>query len=238
MRELISYFWTFYRSLFENGRLIPLFLAALIVLIAGTRKTLGRISPLMFVLSVWTAVSYAFTLLVSSVFSQNDPGSKKKRTALLAASSVFFLLIILLSGKSIWSDDFLQTRAETVSREAGLEAVSEKLLEMEENPKIIADADILLGLSVRSSSFVPLYVVPAPGAEDKLPEEDRQLYEVFSTQHPDLERVYRICHDQKRFYAVVDRETTWPEHGFENGFDLMDSIGQYDIYAYKGDAYE
>ena len=236
MKELITHFWSIYKTVFENGRLIPLFLGAMIVIVLGRKKAEPGVPPLLFLLSPLTAISFAFTGL--SFCSGPKETTKRSQTGLRIAVPVFLVLAILLSGRSVWSDDLADFSGTVSEQEAELDAGCDDLLSLEESPKIVASPKLMASLLARSSSFVPLYTLPSPAGVEELPENERQIYEVFLTQHPDLEKIYRICHKEKRFYAIVDREQTWPEHGFENGFDLMDSVAGYDIYAYTGAAYE
>ena len=235
MREFLSGFWTLYTLYFERGRLIPLFLAAVIILVLLGKKYGSRIHPLLFLLSVWTAVSYAFTLLISSISGKEEQSEhQKKRTGLMLLSVFLCVVMIVFSGSPVWSDDFLESSAKRSEREDTLKQVCETILSEDAQAKIVASADIMPYLQSYSAAFVPLYKVPAPGDAEKLPDEEQRLYEILSSQHPDFEQVHRLCHEQNRFYAIVDHEKMWPEHGYDYGFDLMTTVDHYEIYAYTG----
>ena len=234
MREILSCFWTTYTLYFERGRLIPLFLTAVIILILTGKKYRGRIHPLLFVLSVWTAVSYAFSSLIFSLPQKEETKDRKKRTGMALLCVFLCVLMIVFSGSSILSDRFLESSAERKNREETLKQVCETILSDDAQAKIVASADIMPHLLAYSSAFVPLYRVPESGKAEELPKEEHRLYEIFSSQHPDFEQVHRLCHEQKRFYAIVDHENMWPENGFDYGFDLLTTVDHYEIYAYTG----
>ena len=129
-------------------------------------------------------------------------------------------------------------RREIGTYEDDLHKVCERILEADPQAKVVAEEDILLYLRSLSPQIVPLYTPPVPGKEYLLPEEEHRLLDMFSSQHPDFEELCRICRKEKMFFAVTDRDRMWPEHGFEHGFDLLDSVDHYDIYVYTGGAYD
>ena len=237
MREFLSGFWTIYTLYFEKGRLIPLFLASVIILLVLGKKYGSRIHPLLFILSVWTAVSYAFSLLIFSVSRKEEKEETKhdkKRTGLLLLSVFLCVLMIVFSASPVWSDDFLETAAKRREREDTLNRVCETILSKDAQAKIVASSEIMPYMVSYSADLIPLYTVRVPGDTKKRPKEEQRLLEIFSSQHPDFEQVHRLCHDEEHFYAIVDHEKMWPEHGYDYGFDLMATVDHYEIYAYTG----
>ena len=250
MREFLSGFWTIYTLYFERGRLIPLFLAAVIILILLGKKYGSRIHPLLFILSVWTAVSYAFSLLIFSVSGNKETNEEtftesknskneetkhnRKRTGLMLLSVFLCVLMIVFSASPVWTDDFLEGSAKRKEREDTLNRVCETILSEDAQAKIMASSDIMPYLLSYSADFVPLYSIRVPSDTKKRPKDEQRLLEIFSSQHPDFEQVHRLCHDEEHFYAIVDHEKMWPEHGYDYGFDLMATVDHYEIYAYTG----
>ena len=228
MKEILSGIWATYKLYFDKGRLIPLFAAALIILIIANRRLTNRVRPILFFMSLWTAVSHAFTILIASV-----SGAKKKARLLLA--SLFCFLMVVVSGTPIWSADHLKPYDEIRTEEKKLDEVCETILNQDPHAKILASPEVMLSLCARSSEFVPLYTVSAPGKADELPEEEHMLLEAFSDMHPDFEQIHRLCHKQGRVYVVVDSGGMWPEHDYMPQYERLSPVDQYDIYAYSGE---
>ncbi|MBO4902138.1 MAG: hypothetical protein J5518_05040 [Lachnospiraceae bacterium] len=212
MREIISSFFAAYGTAFGRGKLIPLFLVALIVLIAIEKKSRSRVNPLLFVLSVWTGISYAFVRLFERL-------SKRWEKVFVA---VLLLVLVIFSGTLIWMSPIHETGEARAQREAGYREVFETILQADPQAKVIAEPDIMPYFNAYSPDFTPLYE-----AED-----------ILSVQNPDFEKLGRVCRKEGRFFAVIDKEDTWPEKMYENDFDLMTTIGHYDIYVFSGGAHE
>ncbi len=228
MKEILSYIWATYKLYFDKGRLIPLLIAALIILIMMAKRSANRAHPLLLLMSPWTAVSHAFTILIASV----SDGKKKSR---LLLASLFCLLMVVVSGIPIWSAEYLRQNDEIRTEEKKLDDVCATILSADPGAKILASPEVMLSLCARSSAFVPLYTVSAPGKEDTLSEDEHMLLEAFSDMHPDFEQIHRLCHKQGRVYVVVDKSEMWPEHDYLPQFERLPSIDQYDIYAYSGE---
>ena len=84
MKEILSGIWATYKLYFDKGRLIPLFIVALIILVIAYKRSANRVRPLLFFLSLWTAVSHAFTILIASASD-----GKRNPVFCLRRSSVF-----------------------------------------------------------------------------------------------------------------------------------------------------
>ncbi len=228
MREIIALLLDTYSDFSGRGKLLPLFLVSLIILFLVMKKEGSRIRPLLFVLSVWTAISAAFVTFTGSI---------KSRKYRLGAG-LFLAAMIVLSGSLIWSRGILVSAGEIRQQEEDCRTICDRILSEDPAAGVIASPGLMPYLCASSASITPLYEVPYPGKEDELGEEDHLLYEAFLSQHPDLQLVRRICREESRIFAVTDNEWMWPEHVVESGFSLLDTVGHYDIYVYAGGGHE
>ncbi|MCR5267106.1 MAG: hypothetical protein K6E16_01125 [Lachnospiraceae bacterium] len=228
MREIVASFFDIYTRYSGRGKLLPLFLAAVIILFLIGSRDKNRPHPFLFVLSVWTGIAYAFEKLFRCISSR----AGKCLTVLLITVAV------LLSGASVWSAKYLETGAMRRIRENDYQAVCDTILQADPHACVAAAPDMMPYFGAYSADFELLYPLPAPGQENKLTKEEHMLYDAFCDRHPDFMQVRRLGRDRGSFFAVVDKEAMWPEHIYESGFDLMTTVDHYDIYVCRGGAHE
>lgn len=228
MREIAVYFLDIYERYCGRGKLFPLFLASLIILILIGTGSGRKTYPFLYILSVLTAIAHAFTSVAKRISSK----SGKWLAALLIG------VALVLSGSSVWSAAHLETPEKRHEREEDYREIFETILQKDAHAKVIASPDMMPYFGAYSADFDLLYSLPAPGETDLLPEEEHLRYDTFSDKHPDFTTVKRICREEEPFFAVVDKESMWPENIYGSGFDLMTTIGHYDIYICPGGAYE
>ena len=227
MREIVSSFFDIYERYCGRGRLIPLFLAALIILILIGITTGRKTHPILFFLSVWTAIAHAFAKALTFISSEN-----KKWIRWIAL--VFIVVAVLLSGTSVWSATNLESGADRAKREEDYREVFETILAKDPHAGVLASPGMMPYFGLYSADFRLLYELPSPGEEDLLSKEDRMLYDAFSSHHPDFSQVRRLSRGKEPFFAVVDKEGMWPENIYESGFDLLTTVDHYDIYYCAG----
>lgn len=232
MSELLSAIPDAYARLQGRGRLIPLLIVSAIVLYFMKKRSGSRSSLLLLVLSAPAAVSAALVKLVRAAFC--DPDGKKKiagGTAVLLA-----LVVLLLSGSCIWSVYYLVPHQVLAAEEGTRQKVFEAILSEEAGAKVVTTPEMTPYFLAYSPSFSMLTPAKDPMLYGPFTEEAQALYEIMDDAHPDFERVHRLLHAQGTFFIVIDKQKQWPEHAYEKGLLLFDTVDHYDIYLHPGGA--
>lgn len=243
MKEIIIQLFEKYAAYRGHGKLVALFLAALICLILMRKNHRGRVHPLLFVVSVYTGISAAFTGLIESAFSvkpKDNPEDNHKSYGILYGilSILFILFAITLSGGRIWSAEFLDSRENIQTEYKDAEAAAQYLCGLTDNPKVLANYELMTKLQCYSSHLKPLYNLDKSIEADELYEDEKKIFDAISDQHPPMEMITRLVGKEGHFFVLVDKTETWPERAAEGGYDLIDTIGNIDIYEYGGTADE
>lgn len=242
MKELFTQLFGEYARYTGIGKLAVLFLVSIIILFLIRKNQRGRVHPLLFVLSAWTGIAVAFTSLISSYKEKAEEKNEEKSRAQLLypiLACIFFVFVISLSGRLIWSDQFLDTKEEINEREEEYIAVFDTILADSSTPKILANTSIIPYAAAYSAAFEPLYYVPENKNADLLGERERRFFEEFSGIHPDLARLKRNLSGESDVYLIIDNMAEWPL-GDPNEYDiyLLDTVSHYEIYKLMGGANE
>lgn len=224
MKEILIKLFEKYALYRGHGKLAVLFVAALICLIFMHRKHRGRVHPLLFVVSVFTGISAAFSELIEKVFKEN-------KIFYGTISVLFILFAISMSGSRIWSSDFTDDKQTIEEYSDSVESVTEYLLGRCESPKVLADKDITTMLLCYSSKLEPLCRYDGNAKED-------ELSDAIESQHPPMETITRLANKEGHFFVIIDKRETWPERAAEGKYELINTIGNMDIYEYGGIAHE
>lgn len=233
MKEILIKLFEKYALFRGNGKLAVLFVAALICLIFINKKQRGRVHPLLFVVSVFTGISVAFTNLIEKVFTDSD--EKKGLRMFYGVISVLFIFFaITLSGSRIWSTDFIDSRESIEAYSDNVEDVAIYLCNYSDSPKVLADEKLMAMLLSYSSELEPMYPLVGSLGKSKLTEDEKKLIDAISDRHPPMDTITRLANQEGRFFVVVDRTETWPEKAVEGNYTMIDTVGNIDIYEYGG----
>lgn len=230
MREIFIQLFEKYAAYRGHGKLAALFIAALICLIFMRKNHRGRVHPLLFVMSVFTGIATALTGLLEKAFE------KKRLYGIL--SVLFVLFAVTLSGGRIWSTDFTDKKETIRADLSDAENAAAYLCGLEENPKVLADYEMMTNLQCYSSHLLPLYQFGGSTKAGELSEDDKKLHDAISDQHPPMELITRLTNKEGHFYVAIDKTRTWPERAAEGNYNLINTIGNIDIYEYGGYAHE
>ncbi len=232
MSELLSTIPDAYARLQGRGRLIPLVIAAAIVLYFMKKKTGSRSSLLLLVLSAPAAVSAAAVKLVRAAFC-----NAKERGKIAGAAAVLLAVtVLILSGSCIWSVYYLSPHEVLAAEEETEQKVFEAILSEDAGAKVVTTPEMTPYFLAYSPAFSMLTPAKDPAIYGPFTEDAQNLYEIMSDAHPDFERVHRLLHGQGNFFIVIDKNRQWPEHAYERGILLFDTIDHYDIYLHPGGA--
>ena len=236
MKELLGEIAVHYENYRGTGKLLVLFLAALLILYRVNRATSGKYSPALFILSIWTGIAYAFSLLTSFV---GISVWKFKFNYIKSVIVVALLAIaVMLSGTRVISGDFFEPAENTLHIKTKYVMVMDRLLDLGEDESVIsviAYPGIAPYLKPYSAKFLPLYEYPKDGDVSELPEGARIVYNEFLTSVPDMKPVTDVGHKEDYEYILIDAGRYYPElKASEFGYELLDVVEDVEIYRRGG----
>ncbi len=223
-------------------RISVLFLMAVLVILTVNREKKqqeeeqkdSRVCPAVFVLSVYTGIAYAFSLLLSKI------GKKEGKGRSLSIAVISFLLVItaLLSGRRVMSEDHFSPAENALHLRTEHIAVMDRIIKDAGNRQVIRVAgpmDISMIFNVYSSRFAPLYSSDDEKYIASLSKDARAVYEQFKNKEPDMKKVTDALRRSDCTYLVINTDKYYPEFkAAEFGFDLVETVGFYEIYRMPG----
>lgn len=247
MKELYQQFVTTYENYRGTGKLLVLFLVA-VLLIFPVQKSMGQKkadgagwSPVVFLLSIWTGIAYAGSFIADFLFcTQTDSKSnaatdKKRKYPLMGLLSlVLCILLLSLSGTRVFSHTFFEKAENSMHVRPEYVQVMDALLEETESPKVIAPPGFAPYLKMYSSRFDTLYDYPKNGDISELSGEARAVYEQLSSAHPDTKLIADTAKETGCQYVLMEEGKFYPEFPItEFGFELEKTVGGWNIYKEK-----
>lgn len=241
MKELYQQFITTYENYQGTGKLLVLFLVAVLVIFLiekNGKKDRRKWNPAVFLLSIWTGIAYAASMIAGSMFSiqtDTDETKKKKRLSLMGVLSlVLCILFLSLSGTRVFSNTYFEKADNSMHIRQEYVQVMDALLEETESPKVIAPPGFAPYLKMYSSRFKTLYDYPRNGDTSQLSEDARAVYEQLSGAHPDTKLIADTARENGCQYVLMEEGKFYPDFPItEFGFEYLKTVGGWNIYKEK-----
>ncbi|MCR5735721.1 MAG: hypothetical protein K6G22_14030 [Lachnospiraceae bacterium] len=196
----------------------------------------SRVSPAVFVLSIYTGIAYCFALLLRSVSDKTDKTDKSdiKKRFLWIPAVLFLSAAVILSGNRIISKDYYSPADNTLHLRTQYVAVMDRILEDAGSKQVIRVAGyeaISDCFAVYSSRFSPLYDGVDKDHLNELSKDAYTVYEQFQDKEPDMKKVTDALKSSGCIYLVTDTDKYYPLFpASEYGYVLLDKIGSIEIY--------
>ncbi len=237
MKELYLQLTTVYEHYRGTGKLLILFLVAVLVIyLAEKRDQNGRqqVYPAFFLLSIWTGIAYAASSIADFFFlnEKNTEKTEKRKISVPGVLALLFCIVVLsLNGTRIISNSYFEKAQNTMHIRTEYVQVMDAILERTSEPRVIAPPGLAPYLKMYSSGFITMYDYPANGDISLLDEDARTVYEQLSGSIPDMKKVADIAKENNFEYIILNSQKYYPEFPITMfGYELIDTAGDWEVY--------
>lgn len=238
MKEFIYKLLTGFYQFRGEGKLISLFILALLVIYLKGQKEEGgrRQSPAVFLLSSWTAVAYVLTYAMDRVW--NEKMVKKPLSILTKLSAVFLSVsIVIFSGKAVFHEEFCKKADNSMHIKQEYVAALDCILSDSDAPCIIAPPEIAPYLKMYHAKIETLYDYPKNQDVSLLSEEAQIVYGELSDAHPNTKKIAEIGKKNGYQYIIWNPSKYYPEFSLTlYGYEKFADVEGLEVYKLKEDA--
>ena len=223
LSEIFNNFYNRYALLRGDGKILVLFLVALLFLYV-IRKNLNY-NPFILLLSPLGAISVA----LSEIFRF------AKGKILVILVSVLSVLTIILSGQCIYSQNHAAVADSFYYIPNDYVEVMDFVLSLEDNPKVLAMPDYSIYHGMYSSRFDMMYEKRQDEDIRYLSEDARNAFNELLVHNPDMKIVSDAAIAQSCDYIILKKNYYWSEFPLtEYEYDLLKSFDGWEVYGRKG----
>jgi hypothetical protein len=242
MRELWESIVNTYNNYRGTGKLLALFLVSvLIICLLNLSKpkespegetdeeiTDRIVSPILFVLSPISGISYAFALLRRRIQDHITP----HEFIYASAACTFMVLVIILSGRWVFSSDDHYMAENNLHIKQEYISVFNDLLNTESGTvRICSTPEISSYMRMYTPRFDVMYVRPVNGDASAVKGDARAVYDQMSLSTPDEGRVVELLRDNGYDHILYNvNNTYWNLPLEEFGYELIVQSGDYRVY--------
>lgn len=224
-------FLTAYKEYIGTGSLLVLFVVALFYIYVSVKREKDTINPLVFLLSIWATIGYAIIHLVKrEADDENDVKTSKllKRMCLV----LFCCFIIVISGKRIFSRNFVAISDNLMHMPSGLSDVLDAIIdENDESAGILMMPGYGNYVKSYSSKLYTAYDEPCNGNVLDYSGVDIEAYRELQKRYPDMSKVAKAARADSCRYIVLKNGSYWPEVPLEYcDFEEYRSFSDWTIY--------